>query len=196
MPLLKSEKGPPRPQHSQWESLQQKVQNCIDCDLYTGRKKSSLGKGNLGAKILILGDFPSEEDNRLGTIFSDESGDLLDKIILAMGLKPDDAFVSTIFKCKPPNGFQWAETFSQNCLVHLETQISCMPNLKFILCMGQIPSQILFHSSSPLAVLRGQEGAWNNFRVYATHHPKDLLQDQGKKKETWQDLKFVMRNFK
>jgi len=196
MPLLKNKKTQTSSQHSHWEALQQKVQICIDCDLYTGRKKSTLGKGNLGAKILILGDFPSDDDNRSGAIFSDSSGDLLDKMILAMCLKPDDTFVSTIFKCKPPHGFVWTENFSQKCLGYLREQISCMPQLKFILCMGQIPSQILFRSGSPLPVLRGQEGNWENLRLFATHHPKDLLLDTGKKKEAWQDLKFVMRNFK
>ena len=164
---------------------------CTACRLHIGRIKSVQARGPLQARIAFVGDIPSAEDNVQGKIFSDAAGDLLQKMILAMKLKYEDCFLANLVPCTP--GAQ---------ALRIEEARSCgekflfpqLENIPFIVALGEQSAQLLAESEAKLSTLRGQIFQYGKgSKLFATHHPRDLLQAPEKKKQAWEDLQKVMQ---
>lgn len=168
------------------------IKYCQECVLHIGRSHSVFGRGAPSASVAFVGDFPSTADDAKGEPFSDEAGELLHKMIVAMKLKPEQTYLTNVFKCRPPSGQRVEQELFRHCEAHLEKQFGWL-QARYIVAMGEHSAKALARSESPLRVLRKQEFEWNGRRVFCTHHPRDLLSNPAKKKEAWEDLQAVMR---
>lgn len=170
----------------------EKIRYCQECGLHIGRQNLVFGRGESTATIAFIGDVPSTEDDSKGLPFVDAAGALLDKMVLAMKLRPENVYLTNIFKCRPPGNQKPDQELFRICESHLKMQFQWL-SAKTIVALGETAARALAHSEAPLRVLRGQEFEWEGRRVYVTHHPRDLLQSPAKKKEAWEDLQGVMR---
>ncbi|RYZ95393.1 MAG: uracil-DNA glycosylase, partial [Proteobacteria bacterium] len=170
----------------------EKIRYCQDCGLHIGRQNLVFGRGESSATIAFVGDVPSLEDDRQGLPFSDAAGALLDKMVIAMKLKPESVYLTNIFKCRPPGNQKPDQDLFRLCESHLKAQFQHL-QATTIVAMGDAAAKALANSESPLKTLRGQEFSWEGRRVFVTHHPRDLLTSPAMKKEAWSDLQGVMR---
>jgi DNA polymerase len=170
----------------------EEIRYCQNCSLYIGRGHSVFGRGLPEAEIAFVGDFPSDADDGQGEPFSDEAGELLHKMIVAMKLRPEETYLTNFFKCRPPAGQRLEQEHFRACEEILSRQFSFLA-ARIVVALGENSARALARSEAPLAVLRGQVFSWNERSVYCTHHPRDLLRSPAKKKEAWADLQAVMR---
>ena len=169
-----------------------KIEFCENCSLHIGRSKLVFGRGHWGARIAFVGDFPSDADDRNGEPFSDESGELLNKMILAMKIRAEESYLTNIFKCRPAAGERLSQKHHLACEEHLRFQFSKI-SAPVIVALGEITAKALSRSEAPLQVLRKQVFDWEGRKVIPTHHPRDLLASPSLKKEAWEDLQAAMR---
>ncbi len=163
------------------------IRYCQSCALHIGRQNLVFARGDWRARIAFVGDFPSAADDQIGEPFSDDSGALLAKMILAMKLRPEEAYLTNIFKCRPPQNQKLEAAYFNACEKHLELQFSHV-KAEMIIAMGDAAARALARSESPLPVLRRQTFEWQGRKVICTWHPRDLLENPAKKKEAWHDL--------
>lgn len=168
------------------------IRFCQNCALHIGRQKLVFARGDWRARIAFVGDFPSAADDKKGEPFSDESGALLNKMILAMKLRPEETYLTNIFKCRPPQDQKTEAAHVNACEKHLAFQFSHV-KAGLIVAMGDAAARALARSESPLPVLRRQTFEWQGRKVLCTWHPRDLLESPAKKKEAWDDLQRAMR---
>ncbi|MGZ3692712.1 MAG: uracil-DNA glycosylase [Bdellovibrionota bacterium] len=173
-------------------ALAEEIRFCQLCILHIGRKQSVFGRGSPEARVAFIGDFPSESDNETGEPFSDEAGALLNKMIVAMKLRPEETYLTNAYKCHPPVGQAVENSLFGACEKHLKIQMQSV-KAEIIVAMGERAAQAIAHSEAPLRVLRKQELEWNGKKVICTHHPRELLHSPTKKKEAWEDLQSVMK---
>ncbi len=174
------------------EEYAQQIRFCEACSFHIGRAKLVFGRGHWSAKIAFIGDFPSKADDQKGEPFADETGALLHKMILAMKVKPEEAYLTNIYKCRPATNDRGSAAHFLSCQKHLVYQFSQV-NAPVIVALGDEAARCLARSESPLQVLRKQVFEWQGRRVICTHHPRDLHHSPALKKETWDDLKIAMR---
>lgn len=168
------------------------IRFCTDCPGHIGRKNLVFGRGNPRARVVFVGDIPSDKDDACGRIFSDEAGDLLEKMILAMKLRPEGVYLVNLFQCRPPNGIALGETEQRICDKHFMAQIRAI-RPEYVIALGERAARALARSDISLAALRKQALEFGDAKLQCTHHPRDLLKNPGKKKEAWEDLQVVMR---
>jgi uracil-DNA glycosylase family 4 len=183
------------PQSSPAETLASyasEIRFCEKCSLHIGRGKLVFGRGHWGARIAFVGDFPSAIDDKKGEPFSDDAGELLNKMILAMKIKPEDAYLTNIFKCRPAAGDRPEAKHFNACEEHLKFQFRQIA-APVIVAMGEITVRALGRAEAPLQVLRKQVFDWEGRKVIPTHHPRDLQSSPTLKRETWEDLQAAMR---
>lgn len=173
-------------------ALAAEIRFCERCELHIGRHQLVFGRGLPEARIAFVGDFPSDADDEAGLPFSDESGDLLRKMIVAMKLQPEETYLTNVFKCRPPRNHRVEQDLFRACENHLERQFDLL-SARFVVAMGEHAARALSRSESPLPVLRGQIYDWRGRSVFCTYHPRDLLASPARKKEAWSDLQAVMR---
>ena len=147
------------------EEFRQKICDCTRCGLGSTRNKFVFGAGNPSAGIVFVGEAPGAEEDRRGEPFVGAAGQLLTKIIAAMGLGRADVYICNILKCRPPN--------------------------KVICTLGRFAAQTLLRSSESMGRLRGQAHQYEGIPLVATYHPAALLRNPQWKRPTWEDVKKV-----
>ncbi|MGZ3653584.1 MAG: uracil-DNA glycosylase [Bdellovibrionota bacterium] len=168
------------------------IRFCEACSLHIGRSNLVFGRGHWGARIAFVGDFPSAADDAKGDPFADETGELLHKMIIAMKIKPEDAYLTNIFKCRPASGDVPTAKHFHACETHLKFQFSQI-GAPVVVALGEFAAKALARAEAPLQVLRKQVFDWQGRKVIPTHHPRDLHNSPALKKETWEDLQAAMR---
>lgn len=171
----------------------EELSTCTKCSLFLGRTKPVQPRGMLESKILFVGDVPSDDDDRAGFALSGASGELLDKMILAMKLQPSDVCIANLTHCRPPQKMEISEKEFLVCTSqYTEAEFRRVPRLA-IFALGERSAQFFSQSKSHLSALRGQTLHWNHIRVFATLHPRELVAFPDKKKDAWNDLKNAIR---
>ena len=165
---------------------------CTACALHIGRKNSVLGHGTAKSGVAFIGDVPSARDDEEGKIFSGEPGALLDKMIVAMNLRPESVYKTNLVKCRPPQDRTPKETEFHTCRLFLDSELQ-KPEIRFIVALGESAAQFFSRSDAGIAQLRGRWHEFEDKLVMITHHPSVLLREPAKKKEAWEDLKLVMK---
>jgi uracil-DNA glycosylase len=179
-----------------WAGLRAQVAACTACDLCKTRTQTVFGVGNTQADWLIIGEAPGAEEDRQGEPFVGRAGQLLNAMLLAIGLPRESVFIANILKCRPPANRDPKPDEVANCLPFLSAQIALLKP-KMILVVGRIAAQTLLATDAPLARLRGklhQFGAANTPLVI-TYHPAYLLRAPGDKRKAWDDLKFARSTY-
>lgn len=177
-----------------WEQLQQRVTACTVCDLHQTRTQTVFGVGNPDADWMVIGEAPGQQEDRRGEPFVGRAGQLLDQMLLAVGLDRQSVFIANVLKCRPPGNRDPARNEAAACRHYLERQIELI-NPRIVLAVGRIAAQLLLASDEPLGRLRGRahflkEGA---LPLVVTYHPAYLLRSPSQKGKAWQDLCIAQR---
>jgi DNA polymerase len=175
------------------EVLQKQVAGCTRCsELARTRTQTVFGVGNPKARLCFLGEAPGADEDRLGEPFVGRGGQLLTKIIEACQLKREDVYILNMLKCRPPNNRNPLPTELANCREYLDKQLDLI-RPEFICCVGAVAAQNLLGTTVGIGKLRGKIHQYRGAKVVCTYHPAFLLRSPSFKKETWEDMKFLMR---
>ena len=172
--------------------LAEKIRNCKKCSLSITRNNSVLGAGDLNARLMFIGEAPGAEEDLKGIPFIGKSGQLLSRIISAMGLKREEVYITNILKCRPPNNRDPLPYEVENCLPYLFMQIDIV-NPEIIVLLGRIAGISLFGKGFSLSKNRGQIMEFRGYKVITTFHPAYLLMNPRAKILTWEDMKKVLK---
>ena len=173
--------------------LRQQVAECTRCDeLARTRTQTVFGIGNPSARLSFLGEAPGADEDRLGEPFVGRAGQLLTKIIEACRMKREDVYILNMIKCRPPNNRNPLPQELTNCRSYLERQLDLI-RPEFICCLGAVAAQNLLGTTLSIGKLRGKVHTYRGAKVVCTYHPAFLLRSPAFKKETWEDMKLLMR---
>lgn len=172
------------------ERLRKITLACTNCSLSRNKRNLVFGQGNPQAKLVFVGEAPGLEEDLQGLPFVGQAGQLLTKIIEAMGLKREDVYIGNVLKCRPPaNRNPLPEEIAQ-CSQTLWKQINIIKP-KIICALGKFAAQTLLDSQEPISVLRGKFFEIQGIKVMPTYHPAYLLRNPREKKTVWEDMKKV-----
>ena len=182
----------PLPPGIDWEPLRERVAGCTLCDLCKTRTQTVFGVGNRQAEWLVVGEAPGAEEDRQGEPFVGRAGQLLNAMLLAIGLPRETVFIANVLKCRPPGNRDPKPEEVSRCLPYLSAQIALLKP-KIILVVGRIAAQNLLATDAPLARLRGKVHTFGeaNTPLVITYHPAYLLRTPGDKRKAWDDLKLA-----
>lgn len=176
-----------------WEELEERARSCTKCPLHTTRRHVVFGTGNRNADLMFVGEAPGHEEDLQGLPFVGRAGQLLNRMIAAMGLRREDVYIANIIKCRPPENRNPLPDEIRECFPYLLRQIQLV-RPKVIVALGTVAAQTLLETRQRVTRLRGRfypiEGG---IQVMPTFHPAFLLRNPSAKREAWEDLQLVMR---
>jgi DNA polymerase len=164
------------------------VAGCTECSLHELRKNTVFGTGSERTMVMFIGEAPGRDEDLKGEPFVGRAGQLLTKILAAIGLKRKDVYITNILKCRPPNNRDPQESEIRCCEHYLKKQIELIQP-RFLCALGRISAQWLLRTGAPLSTLRTGEYYYEGIRVLPTYHPAALLRNPAYKKPTWEDFK-------
>ncbi len=171
-------------------SLATFLQGCPRCKLARGRTHIVFGQGNPKAELMFVGEAPGREEDEQGLAFVGRAGQLLTKIIEAMGEKREDVWIANVLKCRPPNNRNPEPDEVASCRPFLDEQIRLIAP-KVIVTLGTFAAQALLETDEPIGRLRGRWQTARGVRVMPTFHPAFLLRSPERKRDVWEDMKLV-----
>jgi DNA polymerase len=172
-----------------------KIASCRQCPLCEQRTQTVPGQGKtLSPDILFLGDAPAAEDDREGAAFRGASGELLTRMIEAMGYTRDEVFLTTLCKCHPPANRQVTAAEMQSCLPYLRAQLAAIRPRTLVALGASVVTGLLMESSSNISRLRGVWTTFQGIPLMPTFHPARLLRYPDSKKDAWLDLQKVLKH--
>lgn len=185
---------PEMPGQSKSEMLQQLAEiasECSLCGLSETRKNLVFGEGNPDARIMFIGEAPGRDEDIKARPFVGRAGQLLDKIIAAMGLRREDVYIANILKCRPPNNRNPNPQEIEVCMPTLLKQIEIIrPGI--IIALGAVSACSLLDMKGSLGSMRGRIHDFNGTKLVVTYHPAYLLRNPDAKRQVWEDVKMAM----
>lgn len=172
------------------EEIRADIGNCTRCPLHEGRTKIVHSTGNLQAELMFVGEAPGADEDAKGEPFVGRAGQLLNKIIEAIGMKREDVFIGNINRCRPPGNRTPTLPEAHTCRPFLLREIAVV-RPKIIVVMGNTACQNLLDTKVGISKIRGNFQDYFGVKVMPTFHPAYLLRDPSKKRETWEDMKKV-----
>lgn len=175
------------------ESVKSILGDCQRCPLHTGRKNLVFGEGNPEASIMFIGEGPIATEDEQGRPFTGPAGQLLDKMIVAMGYSREQVYIANVVKCRPPQDREPSAEEKVQCRPFLIAQIeSVKPDV--IVTLGKVATQALLETGERISRLRGRwvKHPHTETRVMPTYHPAALLKNAHLKRPVWEDLQKVM----
>jgi uracil-DNA glycosylase len=172
---------------------EKEVKPCQRCRLCESRKHTVFGEGDPDAKIFFIGEGPGENEDLQGRPFVGRAGELLNKMIAAMGLRREDVFIANIVKCRPPGNRVPAPDEVGACTPYLLRQLEII-RPKVIVTLGLPASKYMLQSKLSMGKLRGQWHDWRGIKLMPTFHPAYLLRSYTEENRAmvWSDLRQVM----
>ena len=164
---------------------------CTRCKLCTlGRSQIVFGVGNPRARLMFVGEAPGEEEDKRGEPFVGRAGQLLTKIVEAIGLSRDQVYIANVIKCRPPGNRNPEPDEVAACEPFLFRQIDVIQP-KVIVPLGKFAAQCLLKTVDPITKLRGRQFDYRGTTLIPTFHPAYLLRNPSAKREVWEDMKKV-----
>lgn len=180
----------------QLDKLRESFANCSKCALHSTRTNIVFGSGNADTRLMFIGEGPGADEDAQGLPFVGRSGQLLTKMINAMGLSRQQVYIANIVKCRPPSNREPFVEEAQACIGYLKSQIQIIKP-EVIVCLGSISLNFLLQPERKIKLgiskLRGQWQDFYGYKVLPTFHPAYLLRNPAKKREAWEDLQVVMK---
>ena len=176
-----------------WPALREAVAGCQACGLCANRQQTVFGVGNLRARLMVVGEAPDEQEDQSGEPFVGAAGQLLDRMLAALGLGREPAlaerqvFITNALKCRPPRNRSPASEELAACQPYLLRQLALVQP-RVILALGRVAVQALLGSDVPLGRLRGQVHRWQGVPLVVSYHPAYLLRQGADKARAWDDL--------
>lgn len=177
------------------QAIREDIGECTRCKLCQGRTHIVFGVGNPNATLMFVGEGPGRDEDLQGEPFVGRAGQLLTKMIEAMGLKRADVYIANIVKCRPPDNRYPEPEEVETCLPFLLQQIEAI-RPKIIITLGNLATQTLLRTKAGIMSLHGNFQEWNGIQVMPTYHPAFLLRNPNMKKPCWEDLKKVIQRLK
>jgi uracil-DNA glycosylase family 4 len=168
--------------------------DCQRCRLAKGRAHIVFGSGSFKAKLVFVGEGPGFEEDQQGEPFVGPAGQLLSKIITAINLKRTQTYICNVVKCRPPHNRNPQPDEINTCLPFLERQIAAI-RPDFICALGTVAAQTLLNTAEPISKLRGRFHNCRGIKLLPTYHPAYLLRNPDKKREVWEDMKLLMKEY-
>lgn len=176
-------------------ALREEVLHCTRCRLSEGRTQAVFGVGNENARLMFVGEAPGQDEDRQGEPFVGRAGQLLTKMIEAIHLRREDVFIANVIKCRPPNNRNPEPDEIFCCEPYLIRQIELI-RPKLICALGSYAAKTLLKTDQGITRLRGRFFTYQGVKLLPTFHPAYLLRNPNAKKEAWEDLKLVMREYR
>jgi uracil-DNA glycosylase family 4 len=168
------------------------LQGCTRCKLCDKRKTIVVGEGNPRAELVFVGEGPGEQEDIQGRPFVGRAGELLDKMIEAMGLKREQVYIANVVKCRPPGNRNPEPDEIASCSPFLERQLDII-RPKVVVALGKFAAQTLLQTDMPISKMRGHFKTYRGAKLMPTFHPAYLLRNPDSKREAWSDLQTVAR---
>ncbi len=167
---------------------------CTRCKLCSGRTQIVFGVGNPRAELVFVGEGPGADEDAQGVPFVGKAGQLLTKMIEAMGFARDEVYICNVVKCRPPGNRNPEPDEIAACEPFLQAQLRAI-GPKVIVGLGKFAVQTLLRDPSPISRIRGNWREYEGIKLMPTFHPAYLLRDPSQKKLAWADLQQVMSFF-
>jgi len=168
------------------------IKDCQKCRLAKGRTHFVFGIGSPNAKLMCIGEAPGYEEDQSGEPFVGAAGQLLNRILEAIGFSREEVYIANVVKCRPPGNRDPQPDESAECLPYLRKQIELIQP-KLILALGRIAAQNVLGTTAPLSKLRGRVHRLGEIQMLVTYHPAALLRNQQWKRAAWEDVKKLRR---
>ncbi len=178
-----------------WETIESEIENCRRCGLCQRRNNIVLGEGNRDADIMLVGEGPGGDEDRIGRPFVGKAGQLLDKMLASIDMRREDLYITNVVKCRPPGNRTPLEEEAEACLPLLRMQYALI-RPKIIVCLGATATRHVYDPEARITKVRGfwkqKGGVW----MLPTYHPAALLRDETKKRDVWNDLQSLSKKYK
>jgi uracil-DNA glycosylase family 4 len=174
------------------KALREEIGDCTRCVLHTqGRKQVVFGVGNPAAQLMFVGEAPGADEDIQGEPFVGRAGQLLTKIIEAIGLARGDVYIANVIKCRPPGNRNPAPEEVSTCQPFLFRQIDII-RPRVIVALGTFAAHTLLGTDAPISRLRGRVHEFRGgSKLIPTFHPAFLLRSPDRKRDVWEDMKKV-----
>lgn len=166
--------------------------DCQRCPLCTTRTNLVFGEGNIQAGLVFVGEAPGADEDRQGLPFVGKAGQLLTRIIVAMGLQRQDVYICNILKCRPPGNRNPKPEEIAACEPFLIRQLRAIQP-QVICALGTFAAHTLLKTDIPITLLRGRFHSYQGIPLMPTYHPAYLLRNPGAKKQVWEDVQKIMK---
>jgi len=177
------------------EDIRADLGDCQRCRLAPGRTHLVFGSGDPRAKLVFVGEGPGFEEDQQGEPFVGPAGQLLTRIIAAIKLNRTQVYICNVVKCRPPGNRNPEHAEIEACVGFLERQIAAIePDI--ICALGTCAAQILLKTDRPISKLRGRFHDYLGIKVLPTYHPAYLLRNPKKKRDVWEDMKMLMKEYR
>jgi DNA polymerase len=173
------------------EEVRNELGECTRCPLHTGRQHIVFGEGNPRARLVFVGEAPGADEDREGRPFVGRAGQLLTRIIEAIGMRREEVYICNVLKCRPPGNRTPLPKEMEACGPFLEKQLEVI-RPEIICALGSVAARALLKTEAPMAVLRGRFHDYRGIPCLTTYHPAYLLRNPAAKKQVWQDMKLIM----
>lgn len=183
--------GMPWPEPEALADIEPEALGCTACRLCETRTQVVFGVGSPDARLMFIGEAPGADEDRQGEPFVGAAGQLLDRIIVAMGLAREQVYIANTVKCRPPHNRDPEPDELAACRHFLERQVAAIaPDV--IVLLGRIAAQAVLETDASLGKLRGRFHDWRGVPVMCTYHPAYLLRKPDQKRKAWADIQQVM----
>jgi DNA polymerase len=172
--------------------VREELGECTRCPLHRTRRNLVFGEGSAAAKLVFVGEAPGEEEDNQGRPFVGRAGQLLTKIIGAMGLAREDVYICNILKCRPPGNRNPKEDEIATCEPFLVRQLEAI-DPEIICALGTFAARTLLRSEAPISAIRGKFHDYHGRKLMPTYHPAYLLRNPDAKKQVWEDVQKIMK---
>ena len=173
-----------------WEQLLDAVYDCRKCRLCETRTNVVPGEGNPRAKIMFIGEGPGRDEDLQGRPFVGRSGELLNRMIRAIGLEREEVYICNIVKCRPPQNRNPEPDEAAACLNYLRAQVALV-RPKIVVLLGKVACRYTLQQE--VSVMR-EHGRWFERKgvwFMPTFHPSALLRDPSRKRDSWEDFQKI-----
>ena len=174
------------------EAVRTELGECLRCPLGSLRHNLVFGEGNPHAELVFVGEAPGADEDAQGRPFVGRAGQLLTKIVVAMGLKREEVYICNILKCRPPGNRNPQPDEIAACEPFLIRQLEAIQP-RVICALGSFSAHTLLKSEAPITVLRGRFHSYQGIPLMPTYHPAYLLRNPGAKKQVWEDVQAIMK---
>lgn len=173
-----------------FDDIRADIGECVRCPLHEGRTSIVHSEGDRNARLMFVGEAPGADEDASGRPFVGRAGQLLNKIIEAIGLKREEILIGNVNRCRPPGNRTPTTEEARTCKPFLLREIAvARPDV--IVVLGNTAMKNLLETKEGITKLRGEFQDYNGIKVMPTFHPAYLLRDPSKKREVWEDMKKV-----
>jgi len=176
------------------EDIRSDLGDCRRCKLHKTRRNIVFGEGNSRAKLVFVGEGPGRDEDLQGTPFVGKAGQLLARIIESIHLTREEVYIANIIKCRPPENRNPDPDEIAACQPFLASQLEAI-RPKIICALGNFASQSLLRTGESISHLRGRFHNFHGIKLMPTYHPAFLLRNPDNKREVWQDMQMIQKEY-